>query len=60
MAIRPPDLLPRLEQILRGEPGLAIGRLRELLEETLALIDNRLPEVSTVRTRTVLAMELRK
>jgi hypothetical protein len=60
MAIRPPDLLPRLEQILRGEPGLAIGRLRELLKETLALIDSRLPEVSTVRTRTVLAMELRK
>jgi Nucleotidyltransferase domain len=60
MAIRPPDLLPRLEQILHGEPGLAIGRLRELLEETLALIDSQLPEVSTVRTRTILAMELRK
>jgi hypothetical protein len=60
LAIKPPDLLPRLEQILRGDSSLAIGRLRELLEETLALVDDHMPEVSTVRTRTVLAMELRK
>ena len=60
LAIKPPDLLPRLEQILRGDSSLAIGRLRELLEETLALVDTHMPEVSTVRTRTVLAMELRK
>jgi hypothetical protein len=60
MAIKPPELLLRLEQILRGEPGLAIGRLRELLDEMLALVDAHMPEVSTARTRTVLAMELRK
>jgi hypothetical protein len=60
LAIKPPDLLPRLEQILRGDSRLAVGRLRELLEETLALVDTHMPAVSTARTRTVLAMELRK
>jgi hypothetical protein len=60
LVITPPDPLSRFEQILRGDAGLAVGRLRELLDETLALVDAHMPEVSTARTRAVLAMELRK
>jgi nucleotidyltransferase-like protein len=60
LAVKPPELLPRLEQVLRGEPDLAIGRLSELIDETLTLVETHMPEIDTARTREVLAMQLRK
>jgi hypothetical protein len=60
MNVKPPDLLARLERILRGDAGAAVGPLNELIEETLALVETHMPEISTARTREVLAMRLRK
>ena len=48
MKLSPPDLANRLKQVFRVEPLEGWHRLKELIYETLDLVDLHLPEVNTV------------
>jgi hypothetical protein len=60
MTIRPERLLERLESLFRTEPATAVEELYNLIEETLAIVEREMPEISTARVRSVIAMVLRK
>jgi hypothetical protein len=45
MPIAPPDLARRLKGLLRAEPRAAVHELDTLIEETLALVEARMPQV---------------
>lgn len=60
MAIKPKDLINRYNRIFSIEKSIAVKELYTLIVETLDLIDQNLPEVSTERSRKLLVMELRK
>lgn len=60
MDIKPLDFAKRYNYILSAEKYEAIRELFKLVRETFDLIDEHLPEVSTVRSREVLEMVLRK
>lgn len=60
MAIKPDNLLSRLESLFTLAPAAAVDSLYDLIGEVLSLVEEHMPEVSTTRARTVLGMELRK
>jgi len=60
MRLKPNNLLARLEQIFLADPAAAVAQLRELIEETLALVETHMPNVDTSRVRRILPMVLRK
>ena len=60
MSIKPPQLLERAERAWKVDQREAVGIVSGLIDETLALVETHMPSVSTERTRTVLAMILRK
>lgn len=51
MAIAPPDLSSRLKHLLRIQPVDFIPQLRELVSETVALVELHLPAVNTSKAR---------
>ncbi len=60
MQIKPQDFVKRYNFILSAEKYEAIKELFLLVREVFDLIDEHLPEVSTVKSREVLEMVLRK
>lgn len=60
MKVKPGDFISRYNHILLAEKYSALKELFNLVRETFDLIDEHLPEVSTVRSREVLEMVLRK
>ena len=60
MNIKPKDFISRYKYVLNAEKYAALKELFNLVRETFDLIDEHLPEVSTVRSREVLEMVLRK
>jgi predicted nucleotidyltransferase/septum formation topological specificity factor MinE len=51
MHTTPPDFANRLKVVLRSEPQAAVQQLVKLQEETLALVEQHMPEVDTTRVR---------
>lgn len=51
MSIAPQDLYPRLETIYRQQPLAATDCLKELIAETVELVELRLPEINTSKVR---------
>jgi hypothetical protein len=51
MKITPPDLSKRLKGVLRAEPQSAVQQLSAIQEETLALVEEHMPEVDTSAAR---------
>jgi len=60
MNIKPRDFIKRYNNILQADKYAALKDLFSLVRETFDLIDEHLPEVSTIRSREVLEMVLRK
>jgi len=55
LAVSPPRLAERLESLFAGDRVDAAGELRRLVEETVALVEERMPEVDTAEIRRRLA-----
>jgi hypothetical protein len=51
MPLCPPDLAVRIKQTFRGEPISAAEQMRQLIEETLSLVEEQLPEVNVRQAR---------
>ncbi|MBI1928022.1 hypothetical protein HYR99_27740 [Candidatus Poribacteria bacterium] len=51
MRIAPPNLASRLKQIYQMDPLAAVNQLREIREETVALVEAYMPEVVTTKIR---------
>jgi hypothetical protein len=60
MRVKPNDFFGRYTAVLNMEKQPAVKELYILVRETLDLIDEHLPEVSTERSRKLLDMKLRK
>jgi predicted nucleotidyltransferase len=60
MKIKPKDFFSRYTGLLNAEKYTAVKELYLLVRETLDLIDENLPEVSTERSKMLLDMKLRK
>ena len=51
MAISPPDFAERLEALFHADPAAAAVQLEALVVETIALVEQQLPQVDTTRAR---------
>jgi|SRR5579871_5182847 len=51
MKIAPQDLSARLKQVLRDDPAIAVQKLDALIEETFALVERHMPQVSVEAAR---------
>lgn len=51
MKIAPPHLSERITQILRDPPENAVLVLKELVQETVALVEQEMPDIDTSRAR---------
>ncbi len=51
MNVAPADFASRLRQVLTAEPLAAVALLRDLIEETFALVERHMPEVDTAAAR---------
>jgi len=60
MKIKTRDFINRYKFVLSAEKSEALKEMFSLVRETFDLIDKNLPEVSTVRSRNILEMILRK
>ena len=50
-APNPPALADRLEQIFMLDPAQAIARLETLVDETVTLVEQHMPQADTSRVR---------
>lgn len=55
MRIAPPNLADRIGTILLSKPGEGVRQLHELIEETLSLVEEQVPEFDTGPTRARIA-----
>jgi hypothetical protein len=55
MQVAPPDCAARMRAALRSDPPTAVRRLRDLMEETIALVEAHMPEIDTKLYRSHLA-----
>ena len=51
MAIRPPDLYARMRHVLTSQPDCAVRELGRLIEETIGLVEQHLPQIDTTAVR---------
>jgi predicted nucleotidyltransferase len=51
MAIRPPDLHARFRLVLTGPPDRAVHELGLLIDDTIGLVEQHLPQIDTARVR---------
>jgi hypothetical protein len=51
LPVAPPDLSARFKQMFRSEPLVGAHRMRELVEETFALVEQHAPEVDIREAR---------
>jgi predicted nucleotidyltransferase len=51
LQIAPDNLAERIESLFKVDYGSAVGELERLIEETVALVEARMPEIDTSRVR---------
>ena len=60
MQIAPPNVASRLPALFEVDGQTAVNQLKQLIEETIALVETHLPHIDTAPTRNLFTMQLRK
>ena len=60
MKIAPPNVASRLPALFEVDGQTAVNQLKQLIEETIDLVETHLPHIDTTPTRNLFTMQLRK
>ena len=60
MQLTPPNVATRLPRLFNVDSQTAVNQLKQLIEETIELVETHLPQIDTAPTRKLFTMQLRK
>ncbi len=60
MQLAPPNVASRLPGLFEVDGQTAVNQLKQLIEETIELVETHLPQIDTTPTRKLFTMQLRK